>query len=387
MPRGMSGRYRIRGHGSGSSSAAADTVVGEMSAGGAKVARLRARHRSTIGQLVALRLSSGTSGPPPPPPPPAACSVTLAPGQSINTALGFAAPGTAVCLGAGTYSQAIVFGRPLTSFLTLRCLPGAVLTNPNGHTLRVNEPGAYLRVESCRFAGSGVTAGGIIDLYGSHIAIVGNEITGSRDNGIYTDEKADHASIVGNRIHDNGDLDVNQDHGIYLQGDDHLVANNLIYNHPQGFGIQNYDYGRRARIVNNTIFHNGYGRPCCGGIVVGGSGNGPEGSGVRDAVVANNIVTSNAYFSISVDSAAPASCDVHANLSFGTVIKASGWPSGCVGANAVGDPLYVSPPDFHLLPGSPGIDAGDPALAVSPDLDGVTRPRGARPDLGAYERP
>ena len=41
--------------------------------------------------------------------------------------------------------------------------------------------------------------------------------------------------------------------------------------------------------------------------------------------------------------------------------------------------------DYHLRDGSPAIDAADPALAPRMDIEGSPRPRGARPDAGAYE--
>jgi len=51
------------------------------------------------------------------------------------------------------------------------------------------------------------------------------------------------------------------------------------------------------------------------------------------------------------------------------------------------NPLFI---DFagrngRLQSSSPCIDIGNPGGSVSPDLDGVTRPQGAAPDLGAYE--
>ncbi len=56
------------------------------------------------------------------------------------------------------------------------------------------------------------------------------------------------------------------------------------------------------------------------------------------------------------------------------------------GHNQSGNPLFAGPSDFHLLPGSPAIDAGvaDPADGPT-DLDGHARTQGTAPDLGAYE--
>jgi hypothetical protein len=59
--------------------------------------------------------------------------------------------------------------------------------------------------------------------------------------------------------------------------------------------------------------------------------------------------------------------------------------------NRYGDPRFTSAGfgsdgNYHLLNGSPGIDAGTPAGAPGIDLDGATRPKGGGYDMGAYER-
>jgi len=41
--------------------------------------------------------------------------------------------------------------------------------------------------------------------------------------------------------------------------------------------------------------------------------------------------------------------------------------------------------DYHLRDGSPALDAADPAMAPSLDMEGRTRPIGVRPDIGAFE--
>jgi hypothetical protein len=321
------------------------------------------------------------------------------PWLTVQKALDALQPGQVACVKAGTYARNLIYNRPLASFITIKAFPGDVVVlrpaaaSPS-HPLRIDELGSHLRVEGFTFTSDGTTApasGGLVDSYGSFIEIIGNEITASADNGVYTDEESDHNSMLRNWIHDNGVvLDGNQDHGIYLQGDDHLVANNVIHDNRQGFGIQHYDYGRRARIINNTITHNGTARPCCGGIVLGGGAMGPEGSGVADAVVANNVVAYNQNSGISRDSTSPASCSIHDNLAFGqTTNYGSNFPAGCLGVdNAVGDPLFLSVAtrDLHVDDGSPAIDTGSTADAVSPDRDGIVRPQGNGPDKGAYER-
>jgi len=55
------------------------------------------------------------------------------------------------------------------------------------------------------------------------------------------------------------------------------------------------------------------------------------------------------------------------------------------------DPLFAGPDDFHLKPGSPSIDTGDPASTLDTDIEGNVRPvdgdgNGSKlPDQGAYE--
>lgn len=56
--------------------------------------------------------------------------------------------------------------------------------------------------------------------------------------------------------------------------------------------------------------------------------------------------------------------------------------------NRGGDPRFTDPirGNYHLLPGSPAIDAGVTDLAAAPsDLDGHARVQGSAPDLGAFE--
>jgi hypothetical protein len=255
-----------------------------------------------------------------------------------------------------------------------------VLTAAGSHPLEVSGSGAYFRFRGFVIERAPGTSGGNVDVYGHHVEISRNEIRFGKDQGVYTAEESHHAQILGNWIHENGEGIAHQSHGIYLQGDDHLVANNVIHDHAKGFGIQVYDQGDRAIVTGNTITGAGH-----SGIVVGGSG------GVSGVRVHNNVFAFNSQWGISHDSSCPSSSVADHNVIFGNPYGPT--RTGCsglsfAGGNRTADPLFTSyaARDFHLLPGSPAIDYG--LLQYSPVTDhaGNTRSYGSAPDAGAFER-
>jgi hypothetical protein len=79
------------------------------------------------------------------------------------------------------------------------------------------------------------------------------------------------------------------------------------------------------------------------------------------------------------------------NITMGTAMTdRSSIPSGMILTNNQlnTNALFVSLGafDFHLQAASPAIDAGQTLTQVRLDFDGVTRPRGAGYDIGAFER-
>ncbi len=49
------------------------------------------------------------------------------------------------------------------------------------------------------------------------------------------------------------------------------------------------------------------------------------------------------------------------------------------------NPLFAGASDYHLMAGSPCVDAGDPATSNDIDVNGELRPQGAHADIGADE--
>jgi hypothetical protein len=268
--------------------------------------------------------------------------------------------------------------------ITLRSYPGesAIIDGQSAVVNLLTIDADYVNVTNITVRGS-IGPGGA-SVYGNvgsdHVLLSQLDISSSGGQGIITEEEAAFYTIDRNYIHDIGRDTTRQTHGVYLQGDDHRVSNNLIVRVPWGFGIQVYDYARRARVVDNTIDGAAYGP-----IVMGGGGSGPGGTGVSDVDVVNNVLTGSpgAYGVECYEN--PTNYRIHDNLFFG-VQSLSDCSLGS--GNVLANPLYVNPAahDYHVQAGSPAINSGDNGWTCPLDLDGVARPQGGRVDKGTYER-
>jgi hypothetical protein len=308
---------------------------------------------------------------------------SAAPWRTIQHALNTLAAGQRALVRAGTYAESLDMTRAgtATAPITVENYPGErpVVNGGGQRPLEISSSGAYFRVRGLVFENSPYNSGGNIDIYGHHLELSGNEVRNAQDQGIYSDEDSHHAQLLGNWIHHNGQGVIHQSHGIYLQGNDHLVTNNVIHDHPEGFGIQVYDRNSRSIITANTVTGAGH-----SGIVVGGSG------GVDHITVVNNVFAFNAHWGISHDSTCPTASRADHNVSFG-----NSWgptQSGCSGldysgGNRTTDPLFVDYParNLHVNAGSPALDYALPEFSPGGDFDGRARPQSA-PDAGAYER-
>lgn len=224
----------------------------------------------------------------------------------------------------------------------------------------------------------------------SHGKVYRNHVHHLPRLGIYVDgwDKYTHdIEVFANTVHDteNDGFTIASEMGGQVERV--FLYNNVSYNN-RFLGINVSQNGTSAThpmrdvfVVNNTVVGNGTG--------VWGGGIAVDSVQVEGVVVANNIVADNLSFQIVVGAGVPAAqVSVHHNLVDGF----REYEDETRGTSFVeGDPRFASHAafDFHLLAGSPALNAGDasalPAGAVT-DRDGHPRVVGPAVDLGAYER-
>ena len=157
-----------------------------------------------------------------------------------------------------------------------------------------------------------------------------------------------------------------------------------------GGAIQNLA-GSSPNLLNCTLVANAAGK---GGAVASLAGSNPR---VSSSILWGNTATqgNSVYVGSWVWGTPPngtatvAFCDVEGGRNSAFTEPGCGltWDSA---SNLDQDPLFVAPTtaDYHLSPGSPCINAGDPAYTPGSgqtDLDGHARRVGSAVDLGAYE--
>jgi hypothetical protein len=255
----------------------------------------------------------------------------------------------------------------------------------SGDTYPIRITGSYFRLQGFVLENAtGISSTNVyFDGSANHVELSGNEIRYSQDQGVFAEATTSDVHIVGNRIHDNGWGHVSgqhQSHGLYVEGRNHLIANNVVHDHPYGFGIQLYPQNSGTIVTANTVVASGH-----SGIVLGGSG------GVSGIVVRGNVFAFNGQYGIGRDSTCPTSSVADANVLYGN--GSGAVQSGCSGLSTAGgnrttNPLFVdyATRDLNLQPGSAALDYARPDYSPTTDYDGRTRPQGPAPDAGAHER-
>jgi hypothetical protein len=204
-------------------------------------------------------------------------------------------------------------------------------------------------------------------------------------------EQAYSAFVEGIHVHHNLVVDQRGDGimlGYYVTGDNR-IHDNVIVRAGLGpewvddisshAGIRLYPGHEEApatvHLVHNTVVDSGYAR------AIEASGNLLVDDALATLEIRNNVFVAGSEPNV-VDGSVELPAGAWTNLWSG---DAPAWD----GAAISGEPGFVDAAglDFHLAQGSPAVDAGDPsALEVAPaDMDGVVRPQGAAPDLGAFE--
>ncbi len=226
--------------------------------------------------------------------------------------------------------------------------------------------------------------------YGSNITVRNNVAKGMTGYGIHVFDQRRSLDPSGfERVIKNVIIDGNvvshseQRSGIILAAYDHarvenvIIRNNVSFNNAQS-GIYIPGIVSNVKIYNNTLFGNGE-IPL---LITGTTGN------VAGVEIKNNI------FDLTKSKSSNAYHVVNAKDNTSLILRNNlYWPKPLrlyklSDASAIiGNPHFVNPlqGNFRLLPGSPAVDKGIPLSDVSQDKDGIKRPQGNAPDLGAFE--
>jgi hypothetical protein len=317
------------------------------------------------------------------------------PWRTVQSAVTRLKPGQRALVRAGTYRENVLVtsrGRPRAP-ITIANYPGErpVLRPAGGH--EDNYPleifsASYFRVQGFLIeAASGPSAD---DVYFEgathHVELSGNEIRNAGDQGVFSERTTHDLKIIGNTIHNNGPSPLHQSHGIYVEGQNQLIANNLVYDNHYGFGIHVYPSADHVLVVDNTVVGNGI-----SGILVGAEGS----TTVNKTLLVNNIVAYNhdsgmqSYFP---EGATRGRGNIaYGNLGYGNPDGGFANEGGGIDysfGNIAGDPRFRDRAghDYRLGSGSNALDRAVAGYSLRRDFAGRRRPRGRGYDIGAFER-
>lgn len=340
---------------------------------------------------------------------------------SMQTGINQSAAGTTIEALGGMYSVNIVWSNKsgtAASPITLENYQGQSVTlhaaASTSEMFKINNNSSFVRIKGLKieatptlWTGTGNQPFYISGATGAHdIDILDNDFSGY-DAGTTTGHDitaflagpgATNINIVGNRCHNWG-TGASQRQCFYIQADSGLVANNLVYDDPNGFGIQiraNTSAVKTCNMIvaNNTVVNIKGQR----GIYVEANCSGAR---VRNNVIAFSGAEELYGLFDSDDSVDPPASTNRAftNLLWDTSGKIQGNTSGHQvldftdgsgdytgpGSNTVGDPQFndSASDDFQLKSTSPAIGQADPAYSLPYDFNGSARD--SSPDLGALE--
>jgi parallel beta-helix repeat protein len=336
---------------------------------------------------------------------------TLAKGVSVL------APGVALYVKGGTYSEALINtipgGQSWDKPVTIAAYQGheVVVKPPKGSRFALHFGRAYqayiviagltidasnVRHEAVKITGSGAPASAA-----HHVRLIDSEIKNGPNTGIYTDSFAHSNEFIRLFVHHHGHINSNGNrigNGIYLASDNNLVEQSAIQDTGYGIVVSSDDVVTRGNMVrNNTITRNRYGSMFRRGAqnvfynnIV--HHNKTMGLRVDDAAdetnVFNNTVYRNGWFGIYIGTGSTRAKVVNNIVHGNTPVDVRNvGRSTTLSHNITMDPRFVDAGrfDFRLRNGSPAIDGGVKLAVVTSDVAGSPRPVGLTHDVGAFE--
>lgn len=372
-----------------------------------------------------------------------------APWQTLQTAANRVQAGDTVVVRAGNYvGFDLRRDGTAASPIVFRADPGAAITQRNPVTPDgINLEGAdFITIDG--FTVNGMPRAGIRAVENEHVTIRNNRLDQNQKWGIFTGF-SDDLLIEGNiasrsveqhgiYVSNSGDRPVirnnsswgNYANGIHMNGDASmggdgiitgaLVENNVLYENGRGGGSAINADGVQGSIFRNNLIYSTHASGISLYQIDGGGGS------ANNLVVSNTVlVAADGRWALNIVDGSTGNT-VRNNILYnqhsfrGSInIDAASWPGFTSDYNAVMDrltpndggtiqtlaqwqtttgqdqhslvatpaQLFVAPStfDFHLLAGSPAIDAGTPNFAPATDLAGAARPSGGGFDIGAYE--
>jgi hypothetical protein len=317
------------------------------------------------------------------------------PWATVTKAEEMAAAGTKILVGPGRYAEDVtiegVHGTAANPVILASQDPA---DPPSIRTIRISDASFWL-LDDLLIDATGTTENFGVKVTGStddtglaHDLVlraleIKNSAGGSMPQGFIQTAHVYNIHLLNSRIHDNGSGVGSNDHGVYLQnGINCLIANNLIYDHPQGYGLHLYNGGAElglhdSFVVNNTIEGSG-----SSAVLLEGETDPPYNNQIR-----NNILAFNDHYGWVIRGAAPPSPNtLDTNISyanaFGNYFKDFA-PLDAPINEILTDPGFVdrAADDFRIAAGSSAIAAGIKAYTPTYDFTGVAR---VNADLGAY---
>jgi parallel beta-helix repeat protein len=245
-----------------------------------------------------------------------------------------------------------------------------------------------------------------INVTGStNVTVAGNESAFNRDHGILLTSGVTASTVIGNLSHHNARVVTRGANGIHLFGSPaNRVERNRVHDNEDS-GFQNNSSSHDNVYVNNVSWRNGdHGYDHLGstnvshvsGLAYGNTndgfsfeGNSPGGR-VHDCIAVDNGLFTN-HYDLFVDGTSLTGFTSNDNVIWNSTAQAplrygsgiyptlGGWTTatGQDARSTQADPRFVNGAagDFHLLAGSPAIDAADAGVASFPALDAEGRAR------------